>query len=253
MLKAILVNPLINALLLIYALLPGHDFGVAVILLTVLIRILLWPLVRKQLYHQKAMKELQPEIAKIKKKAGGDRTKESQMMVELFKEKEINPFGSLGLALLQFPVLIALYFVLRHVLDPQSISNSVYPFVANLAPVKAILSDPSSFHPTLFGVVDMAKPSIVLAILAGAAQFIQTRQLAPTNPSGGGTAAALTANMTLLFPLLTVIIAIKFPAALALYWFVSSVIAIIQQHIVLAEDVSFMESLLPPKKAKKKS
>src|SRR5688572_6622282 len=115
MLKTILVNPLFNALLLLYALLPGHDFGIAIVILTILIRLLLWPLVKKQLQHQKVMKELQPEIAKLKKRAGGDRQKESQLMVELFKEKEVNPFASLGLAILQFPILIALFFVLRDI------------------------------------------------------------------------------------------------------------------------------------------
>src|SRR3990167_6304314 len=179
MLKAILVTPLFNILLVLYSLLPGHDFGVAVILLTVLIRLLLWPLIRKQLFHQKAMKELQPDIAKVKKQAAGDRTKESQMMVELFKEKEINPFASLGLALLQFPILIALYFVLRDILQAGNIAEQAYSFIRDLGPVKDVIANPGGFHPTLFGLVDMAKPNIVFAVLAGVAQYIQTRQITP--------------------------------------------------------------------------
>ena len=251
MLKTILVNPLFNVLLLVYALLPGHDFGLAVIGLTVLIRLLLWPLVNKQLLHQKTMKDLQPEIAKIKKQTAGDRTKESQMMVELFKEKKINPFASLGLALLQFPILIALYFVLRTILQhPDSISTTAYSFIRTLGPIKSIIANPGSFKPTLFGVVNMAKPNIVLAVLAGLAQYVQTRQLTPTNPTESGPGAALTNNMALVFPILTVAIAIRFPSALALYWFVSSLIAIIQQHMILAEDVSFMEQMIPFRRKK---
>lgn len=244
MLRTILLNPIFNLLLLIYALLPGHDFGVAIIVLTIIIRLLLWPLVKKQLFHQKAMRDLQPELAKIKQKAKGDRTKESQMTLELYKEKGINPFSSLGLALVQFPILIALFFVLRDIIDPTQINEAVYGFVGNLAPVQAIINDPSSFHPSLFGVVNLAEPSIVLAILAGLAQFVQARQLAPKHKDKSNPTANIGTQMTLIFPILTVIIAINLPSALALYWLTSSVVAIIQQHIVLAEDVTFMHRLL---------
>jgi YidC/Oxa1 family membrane protein insertase len=248
MLRTILLDPIFNLLLLIYAVLPGHDFGVAIIVLTIIIRLLLWPLVKKQLYHQKTMKELQPELAKIKQKAKGDRAKESKMTVELFKEKGVNPFGSLGLALVQFPILIALFFVLRDIIDPTQISESVYGFVGSFSSVQSIINDPGSFHPTLFGVVDLAQPSVVLALLAGLAQFVQARQLTPKHRDKTNPSANLGFQMALLFPILTVIIALNLPSALSLYWLTSSVIAVIQQHIVLAEDVSFMESLLKREK-----
>ena len=242
MLRTILVNPLFNLLLLIYAVLPGHDFGVAIIVLTILIRLALWPLVKKQLHHQKAMKEQQPEIAKIKAKTKGDKQKESQMMVELFKEKEINPFSSLGLALLQFPILIALYFVLKEIVNPGDFANIAYPFVANLGPVKDIINNPSSFDPTFLGFIHMAQPNLVLAFLAGLAQFVQARQLMPNDPTASGS-KAMGFNMTLIFPILTVVIAARLPSALALYWFASSAIAVVQQHIVLGQEVSLMEQV----------
>lgn len=250
MLKTILLNPIFNTLLIIYAFLPGHDFGVAVIILTVIIRLILWPLVNKQLRHQKAMKDLQPEIAKLKKKAGGDRTKESQMMVELFKEKEINPFASLGLALVQFPILIALYFVLRDVLVPANIEQMAYGFVKELGPIKEIIAHPDSFKPTLLGLVDLAKPNVFLALLAGLAQFVQTRQITPHNTDAAGPGAALGSNMALIFPVLTVVIAIRFPSALALYWIVSSLIAIYQQHRILSDGATLLSQVLPPRKKK---
>lgn len=249
MLKTILLNPIFNLLLLIYALLPGHDFGVAVIILTIIIRLLMWPLVKKQLLHQKAMRDIQPEIAKIKQKTKGDKAKESKMMMELFKEKEINPFGSLGLALLQFPILIALFFVLRDIVDPTQINESVYGFVASFDAVKEIISNPGSFQPTLFGVINMATPSVLLAVLAGVAQFFQARQLTPKDTSKADASARLGFQMSLIFPVLTIFIGIKLPAALALYWLVSSLIAILQQHIILAEDVNFMQRLLKRGKA----
>jgi YidC/Oxa1 family membrane protein insertase len=248
MLRSILLNPIFNVLLLIYAVLPGNDFGVAVIILTIIIRILLWPLVKKQLHHQKAMKDLQPEIAKIKAKAKGNRTQESQMMVELFKEKEVNPFGSIGLALLQFPILIALFFVLRDVIEPAKIADAIYPFVANLGPVKEIFAHTDQFHPSLLGIVDMAKPNVVLAALAGIVQYVQAKQLTPQDTTKSSPGSNLGFNIALIFPILTVVIAMQLPSALALYWIVSGLIAIYQQHRILSADVSFMQSILPKRK-----
>jgi YidC/Oxa1 family membrane protein insertase len=243
MLRTILVNPLFNLLLIIYAFIPGNDFGIAVIVLTILIRLLLWPLVKKQLHHQKAMKELQPEIAKIKAKTKGDKTRESQMMVELFKEKEINPFGSLGLALVQFPILIALFFVLKEIVDPAKTSAIAYEFVAKFEPIQRIISDPGAFHPNLFGIVDLTKPNAVLAVVAGFIQYLQARQLTPRDATKTTPAGNIGFTMTLLFPFLTVLIGLSLPSALALYWATSSAIALLQQHIVLKQDVSLMQSI----------
>lgn len=251
MIRAILLQPLFNLLLVIFAFIPGNDFGLAVIILTVLIRLALWPLVKKQLYHQKAMKDLQPEIAKVKKKAKGDRTKESQFMVELFKEKGINPFASFGLVILQIPILIALFVVLQRVLDPAQVGSMAYSFVHSLGPVQNIINNPGQFHPTLFGLIDMTEPSIILALLAGLAQFWQSKQITPQNIAGTDPSKKLGFNFTLIFPVVTVAIASQFPAALALYWFFTSLIAVIQQSIVLHEDVEIMRKLGLKKAAKK--
>src|SRR5690242_9406146 len=116
MFTTLIVQPLFNLLALIYALLPGHDFGMAIILFTILIRLLLWPLIKKQLHHTKKLRDLQPELKKIKAAAKGNKQKESAMTMELYKERKINPFATLGLTLLQFPILIGLYIGLRHVI-----------------------------------------------------------------------------------------------------------------------------------------
>lgn len=240
-----------NLLLLIFAFLPGNDFGLAVIVLTIVIRIALWPLVKKQLYHQKAMKDLQPEIKKIKDKTKGDRTKESQLMVELFKEKEINPFASLGLVLLQFPILIALFFVLQRVLDPMQVSELSYGFIHSLGPVQDIINNPGQFHPTLLGLIDMSQPSLLLAGIAGLAQFWQAKQLTPQDTTKTDKSKRFGFNIQLIFPVVTVAIAARFPAALALYWAATSLVAVIQQAIVLHEDVEWMQKLGIKKKATK--
>src|SRR5438270_10443270 len=106
MFTTLIVKPLFNLLVLIYALLPGHNFGLALIIFTIIIRLLLWPFVKKQLHQAKAMQKLQPELKRIKQAAKGDRQKESQMMMELYKERGINPFGTLPTLIVQFSVLI---------------------------------------------------------------------------------------------------------------------------------------------------
>src|ERR1035437_584073 len=109
MLTTIIIQPIFNLLALIYAIIPGHNFGLAIIIFTIIIRLLMWPLVKKQLRHAKAMRELAPELKKIKVAAKGDRQKESAMTMELYKEREINPFASLGILVIQLPIILGLY------------------------------------------------------------------------------------------------------------------------------------------------
>src|SRR5476649_514959 len=122
MFTTIIVRPIFNLLSLIYGLLPGHNFGLAIILFTIVIRLLMWPLVKKQLRQAKAMRELQPEIKRIKKETNGNKQQQSRMLMELYKEREISPFGSIGTLIIQFIILIGLYSGLRKVVyDPKEL------------------------------------------------------------------------------------------------------------------------------------
>jgi YidC/Oxa1 family membrane protein insertase len=138
MFQTLLIKPLFNALLGLYAVVPGHDFGLAIILFTLLVRVLLWPLVRKQLHSQRAMQKLAPEIAKIKAKSAGDRTKESQMLMEMYKERGISPLASLVPLFVQLPVLFAFFFVIQHALKVAEINNLGYDWLKQLDYIKAI-------------------------------------------------------------------------------------------------------------------
>ncbi len=126
MFKTLITQPLFNLLLVIFAFVPGNDFGVALIIFTILIRVLLWPLLKKQHHQQRAMRELQPEIAKIKKSVKGDKQKEAELMMELYKEKEINPLSSIGVAFLQLPILLALFYVIRDVVAKKGFASLTY-------------------------------------------------------------------------------------------------------------------------------
>ena len=251
MFNTLLVHPIFNLLAGIYAILPVHDFGLSIIIVTILMRLVLWPVVTRQLHSQRAMQELQPELARIKVEAKGDRTLEGKMTMELYKEKEINPLSSLLPLIIQLPIFIALYAVLRDVVKPGEIAHLAYPAVRHLAPIAAVISSHSPFDPKLFGFIELAKPSPILGVLAGLAQFVQTKQLAPKKVDGGDAQAQITAGMTYLFPFVTLILGLTFASALTLYWTTSSLVAILQQSIVLRRDVTEMEEIADAPVAKK--
>ncbi len=253
MFNTILVYPLLNVLMTIYALLPGHDFGVAVIILTVIIRLILWPIVGKQLRSQKKLQALQPEIAKVKAQAKGDRQKESQMLMELYREKEINPFSSCLPLIIQLPFLFALFLVFKYAAgDFSHIVSHLYEPVKHLSYIQYLIVHPESFKPELFGIVDLAKPSIVLAVLAGVTQYIQAKMLAPKKIDKRDQQAQMMNIMNYAFPALTVIIGLRLPSALALYWTTTTLVAILQQWLIIRGETEKMEEEVTVTKRLKK-
>jgi YidC/Oxa1 family membrane protein insertase len=263
MFETLIVQPIFNLLVLIYALIPGHNFGLAIIVFTIIVRLLMWPLVKKQLNHAKALRELQPELKKIKAATKGDKQKESRMTMELYKEKEINPFASLGIVLVQLPILIGLYIGLKKVIDdPQQILDFSYPALHNLSWMKELQTDIHQFDNTLFGVVDLTRkavgplywPALLIAIASGLMQFFQSKQLMPQSKESrslrqilreantGKSAdqqevnAAVSRGTIFFIPALVTLFAIQLPAALPLYWLTSSTVAFWQQTVILKED-----------------
>lgn len=249
MFNTILVYPIFNLLAVLYAFV--HDFGLAIVLLTILIRLLLWPLVTKQLHSQRALQELQPELKRIKAQAKGDKQLEGQLTMELYKEREINPFASVLPLIIQLPIFFALFAVLRDVVKPHEIANLAYDPVKTLGPIADIIKSKTAFHPTLLGAIDLSKPSPLLALLAGLVQFVQTKQLAPKQQANDSQAQVM-AGMTYAFPALTFFIGLSVPSALSLYWVTSSLVAVLQQYLVLQRDVRELEDGTPtPKLAAK--
>lgn len=242
MFTTLLVQPFFNLLIFFYAIIPGHDLGIAVVALTLVIRLILWPLVSKQLHSQRAMQELAPDIAKVKEKSKGDKQLESKLLMELYKEKEISPFAALIPLFIQLPLLFALFFALRDVLKVGEIAKLTYGPLKHLGGIKEIIDHTGSLKTTFLGLINLSKPSVVLALLAGAAQYVQTRQLMP---KGGAKTkdpnAQAMALSSSIFPVITVVFALSYPAGLALYWTVTSVVAVLQQHLILARDVEEME------------
>jgi YidC/Oxa1 family membrane protein insertase len=283
MFETLIVQPIFNLLVFIYAILPSHNFGAALIIFTIIIRMLMWPLMKKQLHQTKAMQKLQPELKKIKKAAAGDRQKESTMMMELYKEKGINPFGTLPTLIVQFVVLIGLYIGLTKVIkDPHTLNDLAYPFVQNMDWMQTLAKDISQFDNTLFGFIDLSKsatspdgiyiPALILVLGSGVIQFFQGKQLLPSSKdakslrtimkeAGQGTqadqsdvSAAVGKTTLYLLPIMIVVFTLGLASALALYWLVGGIVAYIQQSIILRDDEEEMEDLADekPKKNVKK-
>jgi len=280
MFTTIIVRPIFNLLVLIYASLPGHNFGLAIILFTILVRLLMWPLVKKQLHQAKAMRELQPELKRIKAEAKGDRQKESAMVMELYKEREVNPFSSIGLIILQIPIFIGLYSALQRILaDPNTLVTFSYSVVQNLGWVKQLGTDITKFDATLFGAVDLTRSALgkgggiywpAMLIVTGSAvmQYFQAKQLLPDDKNrrslrkilraatGGQQAeqseinAAVGRSTRYLLPAMIFFITVNIASALSLYWFTSGLVAFLQQSKVLKQDEKELEAVADKPTAK---
>lgn len=232
----ILYIPLFNALILLYNYLPGHDFGLAIILLTIIIRVIIYPISVKALHSQKVLQKLQPQLKQMQEKYKGDKERQAKETLELYRKEKINPFSGLFLAIMQLPILIALYRVFWNGLKPEELSN-LYSFISNPVQINAIF----------FNLVDLAKPNLIFAIVAGILQFFQTKMLLPnTKKDAGGQkdiASIMQKQMVYFFPFITVVILLKLPSALALYWIVSGIFSIIQQYFILKQDRSTEKSI----------
>lgn len=272
MFTTLIVQPIFNLLVLIYALIPGHNFGLALILFTIVVRLLMWPLVKKQLHQTKVIRKLQPELKKIRKAAKGDRRKESLMQMELYRERGINPFASLGPLLIQLPIFIGLFSGLQRVVrEPQEIVNFSYPFLQDLGWMQQLATNINQFDETLFGVVDLTRaalgsggvywPAMLIVIASVVMQYYQARQLMPRDDearslrqilreaSEGKQAdqaevnAAVGRSTQFLLPALVFFFTVGIASALSLYWLTAGIVAYIQQAIVLNQDDEEMDEV----------
>jgi len=269
--NALIARPIFNLLIIIIALLPGHNLGVAIIIFTIIVRMAMFPLLKKQLHHAAAMKRLQPELRRIKKEAAGDRQKEAALMQELYKEKEVNPFGSIWIILVQLPILIGLYQAISKLINkPEELFTHTYAWVQHLPYMESIAGNTHALNETLLGTVDLTRhaiektgiywPAMILVVVSVAVQYFQSRQLLMQDKSARSlrqifrdSAAgkqvdqsevqAATSRFTLLFiPFMLFIFSVNLPSALSLYWLVGGLVALAQQTYILKKDVQEMEA-----------
>ena len=265
----ILTQPIFNLLAFIYNFIG--DFGLAIIIVTIIVRLCLWPLVKKQLYQTKVMRDIQPELKKIRAKANGNKMLESTMMMELYREKNIKPFSSLLVMIIQIPIMIAIFRVVQifsgsayNAANGTNPSDFIYPFLAEMGRIPQLLAGQ---HLELFGVIDLSRtvagyaPALAIAVAASVFQYYQSRQIMPNagehkklrdmfREAADGKEidqadmmASTNRNMMIFMPIMTFMVALAFPGAVVLYYATTSLIAIIQQRYILSRSEEEMEKL----------
>lgn len=222
--QEIFYRPILNVLVFLYNIIPGHDIGVAIILLTILIKLILHPLSLKSLKSQKELQEIQPKIDALKEEYKDNKEALAKATMDLYKEHKINPFSSCLPLLIQLPFLLAVYQVFRDGLASRL--SLVYPFVYK----------PETINAFSFGFLDLSKPNIILAVLAGVAQFWQAKTMMAKQPKKTETnskqpdmAAMMNKQMLYLMPAVTIFIGVSLPGGLTLYWFVLTLLTALQQ------------------------
>ena len=228
--NTILYKPLLNGLIFLYQHIPGNDFGIAVIVLTLVIRLILHPSSVRGVRSQRALTKLQPKIQEIQKEYKDDKNKQTKLLMELYQKEKINPFSGCLPMLLQFPVLIALYQVFLRGLTPESLKESLYGFVSN----------PGMIDFSFLGIITLTESNIFLALLAGILQFYQlkisTVPKQKVESKGSDFSKTMQNQMIYLFPLLTIYIVWQFGSIIGLYWIVSILFSIAEQYIVAKKE-----------------
>lgn len=227
-------DPIYNGLVFLIDTVPGGDIGVAIVLLTVVVKIILLPLSLKAARTQRAMQDIEPQLAEIKEKFKDDREGLAKAMLELYRTAGVNPFASILLLFIQIPIVIALYLCVYRgggVPLPDINSALLYSFVP--APETASM--------LFLGVVDIAAKSLPLALLAGITQFIQAylafphpkKRLNTDKPSlKDDFTRSMQMQMRYVMPILIFFFAYTISASVALYFAVSNVLGIAQEFIV---------------------
>lgn len=223
---AVLYQPILNLLVGLYDVL-FHDFGLAILALTVIVRLALWPLTHKSLANQKAMLELQPKLKEVQQKYKDNKQEQAKAMMALYAEHKVSPFSSCLPLLIQLPLFIALYQVLSAGLKSEGL-NALYSFVPN----------PGTISTLSLKFLDLAAPSIPMAVLAAAAQFWQAKMMQRKDVKVHGeaskdedTMAIMNKQMLYLMPAMTLFIGWKLPAGLTLYWLLTNLAMIGQQYL----------------------
>jgi len=267
--ETLIVQPTFNLLLALYSFVG--DFGIALIIFTIIIRFVLWPLVVRQLHQVKAMRKLQPELAKIKKATKGNRQLESMHMLELYKKNDVKPFRSILILLIQLPIFIALYQVIQiFTSQRERIEEFTYAFMQGLEPVRQLIAQPELFNEKLFGIIDLSAIAIspegvnfflvALALIAAFTQYLISKQTSPTTstkrfrdvmseaadgkqPDQSELNAVMMTKMIKILPVIMLFIMLSLPGALALYYTTSNIFAAIQQHYLLKRDADEMDQI----------
>ncbi|MFA6097516.1 MAG: membrane protein insertase YidC [Candidatus Paceibacterota bacterium] len=238
----IIYRPLFNLLVWFYNVIPGHDIGVAIVLLTLFVRLLLYGTNSRSIKSQRQLQEIQPKIKEIQQKYKEDKETQAKKLMELYQKNKINPLSGCLPLLIQLPILIALYQVFMNGFQDASLSMLYQGYVYN----------PTHLNPISLNFVNLSVPNVYLAFIAGILQYYQTKMLMGTKEDKAEnkeknkekTAADQTQDfakimnkqMIYIMPVMTFMFAQSFPSGLALYWAVTTAFAIIQQYLIMKKQ-----------------
>jgi YidC/Oxa1 family membrane protein insertase len=225
---AIFYRPFYNGLVFLIGLLPTHDVGVAVVIMTILVRFVLFPLSRRAVTAQLAMKKIAPEIEALKKKIK-DTQEQSKAIFALYKERGIHPFAGFGLILIQLPILLGLYWVFSRGGLPTINPTLLYSFVHL----------PPTVNMEFLGLINMSARNIPLAITAALSQFVYTRlSMGPSEKSSpveaslsGDMAKSFEVQARYILPAIVGVIGFSLASAAPLYWTTSNTFMILQEYL----------------------
>lgn len=226
----LIYRPIFNLLIWLYNVIPGHDIGIAIIVLTILIKVVLYPLSLKSIKAQRELQEIQPLMEEIKQKHKDNKELLGKELMALYKKHNVNPAGSCLPLLIQLPFLIAVYQVFYNGLKPEAITQ-LYSFINN----------PGTINFQFLHLIDLSKAFIPLAIIVGIVQFWQAKMMVvtkqPAVPSAKDESmmANMNKQMMYLMPVMTVVIGFQLPSGLILYWLVTTLLTIGQQYFFFSK------------------
>ena len=274
----VIVKPVFNLLMAIYSIIP--DFGVSIIIFTVIVRFLLWPLVKKQLHQSKAMRKIQPELKKINEKYKNNKQAQSVAMLDLYKKHNIGPFRSMLVLIIQLPILIGVYRVVQiFAMHRDELGKYTYGFMENIPTVSNLIKNPDHFNQNFLGIIDLTKHAIsqegvvvgllLIAFFAAFLQYYISKQTSPNaeskkrirdilaeaekgkEPDQAELNAIVMRKMMKFMPAFLFFVMISLPGALALYMMISNLVAFIQNKIILGEDQEELSEIAQAGKSQK--
>jgi len=229
--NATVYNPLYNGLVILMNAIPWADVGVVVIIFTIIVKLVLFPLAQKSVKTQVAVRAIDPELKRIREKYKNNREEQARKTMDLYKKHGINPFSGFVLILIQLPIIFALYFIFLRGGLPMINTEILYSFV----------TVPTSVDVEFLGILNVFDRSIVLALLTGISQYVQGKLVMPKpQPRKKGKAVSLKDDMArsmqlqmrYVMPVIVAVIAYTLPAIVAIYWTTSNIFTIFQEIFV---------------------
>lgn len=245
----LIVNPMLNLLLFLYQVL-FQNFALTILVFTVLIRLITYPLTYQQQKSTKKLAELQQSDAwkKMQEKYGKDKEKIAQEQMKLYKVAGVNPLGSCLPMVVQLPVLFGLYQAINLSMAASpvallNLSKHIYPFLPNVADIIPLQNQ---FAWLNLGLPD---PLYILPVLVVVTTWLQSKVMTPANPSGDPQAAQMAQSMALTMPLMIGYMSLTFPSGLSVYWVVTNIVSIVQHAVTMPVNWKNVLSFRAPRKS----